>query len=457
MRQMDFEINTKCIERLTEKIGDERNAEVAADVATYVQLPLMDRKRAPEGVTAPDLAVVSVDGGRFQVRDFDSPKAGKSKDAKKDAKTKRGAKKGAKKDANESPAAETSAATATATAAKASSASAATDEEKPEPDAEHKGTHWREDKIGLLMTMASQAQATDPCPELPPTFGNPTRIVTLVREMKTKKSATVTHDGEEQAAPSKFSAEDEEAGKGERGALHGGSAGEPVRWQPPKVVDKEHVATQEKWAEFGPVVAQAAWKLGFYGAARKAFVADGSDNNWSMWKNHFSSFTPILDIIHAISYVFAAATAGRPFKEGWQVYLRWVTWVWQGSVEKVVAELAARQAELGLPQESDGDTHPRVVVTTALGYLQNHKGKMRYAEYRREGLPITSSYVESAVKQFNRRVKGSEKFWTRRGAESLLQLRADNLSGAKVMAGFWDRRQARATGLNSYPQQSVAA
>ena len=185
LRQMDFEINTKCIERLTEKIGDERNAEVAADVATYVQLPLMDRKRAPEGVTAPDLAVVSVDGGRFQVRDFDASKAGK---AKKDAKTK----KGVKKDANESPAAETSA----ATAAKASPAAAATDEEKPEPDAEHKGTHWREDKIGLLMTMASQAQATDPCPELPPTFGNPTRIVTLVREMKTKKSATVTHDGE---------------------------------------------------------------------------------------------------------------------------------------------------------------------------------------------------------------------------------------------------------------------
>ena len=32
-------------------------------------------------------------------------------------------------------------------------------------------------------------------------------------------------------------------------------------------------------------------------------------------------FSPILDFIHALSYVFAATTAGRPFKEGWACYL----------------------------------------------------------------------------------------------------------------------------------------
>ena len=35
-----------------------------------------------------------------------------------------------------------------------------------------------------------------------------------------------------------------------------------------------------------------------------------------------------------------------------------------------------RQGELGVPQAQDGDTHPRQVVATALGYLQNHKDKM---------------------------------------------------------------------------------
>ena len=53
-----------------------------------------------------------------------------------------------------------------------------------------------------------------------------------------------------------------------------------------------------------------AWAWGFFGAARQAFLGDGSDNNWTIWCNHFSSFVPILDFIHALSYVFAAAMAG---------------------------------------------------------------------------------------------------------------------------------------------------
>ncbi|GAC1462600.1 MAG: hypothetical protein PVSMB10_19200 [Pseudarthrobacter sp.] len=179
-------------------------------------------------------------------------------------------------------------------------------------------------------------------------------------------------------------------------------------------------------------------------------MGDGTDNVWTVWRNHFSSFVPILDIVHAISYLFAGALAGRTFAEGWPCYERWVTWAWKGEVEKVIAELAARQAELGAAQEGDGETHPRVIVSTALRYLQNNKEKMRYAEYRRRGLPITSSYVESAVKQFNQRVKGTEKFWTEEGAEALLQLRADYLGTTTVLDEFWKDRQDDATGQNNY-------
>ncbi len=191
-------------------------------------------------------------------------------------------------------------------------------------------------------------------------------------------------------------------------------------------------------------------KLGFFQASRKAFLGDGSENNWTLWQNHFSSFTPVLDIIHAISYVFAAAMANRSFKEGWDCHVRWVNWVWKGEVEKVIEELEQRQAELGMPQEGDGETQPRQIVSTALGYFQKHKNKMRYAEYRRQGLPITSSYVESAVKQFNYRVKGTEKFWGNQGAEAVLQLRADYLSDGQEMKDFWERRQANATGQREY-------
>src|SRR4029077_12485768 len=53
-----------------------------------------------------------------------------------------------------------------------------------EEDEERRGRFWREDKIGLLLTMRSAASATDPCPHIPKTFLQPTRISKLVRELK---------------------------------------------------------------------------------------------------------------------------------------------------------------------------------------------------------------------------------------------------------------------------------
>ena len=47
--------------------------------------------------------------------------------------------------------------------------------------------------------------------------------------------------------------------------------------------------------------------------------------------------------------------------------------------------------------------------------------------YRREGLPMTSSLMESQVKEFNLRVKGSEKCWHVEHTEAMLQLIAETL------------------------------
>ena len=49
---------------------------------------------------------------------------------------------------------------------------------------------------------------------------------------------------------------------------------------------------------------------------------------------------------------------------------------------------------------------------------------MKYPEYRRAGLPVSSSMIESLIKEINFRVKGTEKFWNRpEGAEQILQVR----------------------------------
>ena len=121
-----------------------------------------------------------------------------------------------------------------------------------------------------------------------------------------------------------------------------------------------------------------------------------------------------------------------------------------GRVGLVIASLRSRQAELGPPAKEEPETSPRQAVATALGYRENPKDRMRYDACRREGLPLTSCHVESLVKLFNRRVKGTEKFWSEAGAEALLQLRSDYLSETEPLTGFWERRQAQATGRRSF-------
>jgi hypothetical protein len=437
----ELDVSDKQVRRLCKRIGAERVDERAAAVAAYQALPLVPRKSAPAGVVAPAVVAVSVDGGRVQI--FERPRGAvaaapeATAEAASEAHPVVAATAGsAAVAALPGPEPEVSAAaeaTVTQTAAVAATVAAAA-EAAEEEDEERRGRFWREDKIGLLLTLKSAESTRDPCPQIPKTFLNPARMTKLVRALK-KRGPPQEEAAQETDEPSAGAA-----------ALQD----EPARWQPPEVQAKQVMATRQSWAEFGPMVATAAWALGFFAAARKAFVADGAENNWTLHRQLFSSFVPILDFIHGLSYVFAAALAGRGFQEGWNVYERWIQWVWSGAVEQVLAELAVRQAELGTPASDEPEGSPRAVVARALTYVQNNQERMRYAEYRRQGLPITSSYVESAVKQINYRVKGTEKFWNEAGAEELLQLRADYLSDGDTMGSYWQRREANETGQNRY-------
>jgi hypothetical protein len=287
--------------------------------------------------------------------------------------------------------------------------------------------------VGLLLTMKSDVSAVDPCPEIPASFLDVVRMPKLARQLKTNARAS----------------EDAVADTDEPEAAAEALVADAV-YKPPEIVARQVAASRGNWPSFAPLLAAAAWALGFQGAARKAFVGDGSANNWTLQRRFFASFVPILDFIHALSYVFTAAMAGRKFATGWVYYQQWIRWVWQGEVSQVIAALQQRQTELGLPEKGEPETSPRQVVSKTLTYLQNHQDKMKYAEYRRAGLPITSSLMESAVKQINQRVKGTEKFWSERGSEPILQLRADQLSDGEPMDAFWDNRQAAATGQRPY-------
>ena len=89
---------------------------------------------------------------------------------------------------------------------------------------------------------------------------------------------------------------------------------------------------------------------------------------------------------------------GRALREGWPIYCQWAQWVWSGQVELVLEALRVRQQELSLPEKDESEETPRCKVADALRYLENQKSRMHYAQYRRQGLPITSSHIESMIK-----------------------------------------------------------
>jgi hypothetical protein len=362
----EAEVSAQRIRRATERIGDERVAQVEAAAESYQQLPLPERRTSPVEVV-PHVACVQMDGGRIQIRD------------------RRAA--------------------------------------SPPEDVAGKG-HWRETLVGCLLSMTSQASAEDPCPTIPPTFVDPRRMGDLSREIK-------GFSGEAEGA-----AEPPEAPPEER----------PGRPQP---LVKSVVATRQGIEALGRRLVASAHARGFSAAQRKAFVADGAAANWSVHSKHFSHYTPILDFTHAVCYVYAAALAGRSLHEAWPEYCQWAQWLWDGHVEALVAAVAGRSQALGPPQEDDPETSPRQIVARTLGYLQNQRARMHYPQYRRQGLPITSSHVESTVKQINRRVKGTEKFWDQ-GAEPLLQLAADHLSETRDLDRFWKKRPPSLQSMRCY-------
>jgi hypothetical protein len=281
------------------------------------------------------------------------------------------------------------------------------------------GVGWKEDKVACLVTMTGAAFDHDPHPDLPGCFADKKSVAKLVKGLTAQGSLSELTDasvGDETPELTVVTATDTPSTRRE--------------W-PPEPLVRTSIATTRDCDALGPMVAAEAHVRNFERAPRKVFLGDGGKWIWGIQKTYFSKYTAVVDFVHALSYMYLSAKAvGTSSGEHWETYLRWASACWQGDVETVIAELARWRDHLG-PIRDDEElpkTHPRKVVATALGYLENNRSRMNYAQYRRSGLPTMSGLVESLIKQFNYRVKGTEKSWRQNNAESILQVRAAVLS-----------------------------
>jgi hypothetical protein len=276
---------------------------------------------------------------------------------------------------------------------------------------------WRETKNASLERMALPELGgdVDPCPDLPTTF----RTTASVAEITEKPAPNVDPPPNDEARR--------------------------IVYRGPKRVLRTVLASMASSDDFGPMMEREARRRRFFDSSRRAFLGDGLAWNWTLWKKHFRPFIPILDFIHAIHYVFDAAMClADNEREGWDMYVRAITLCWQGRVDEVIRQWTAACRHRGIDVAGKlADDDPNKPLVDAVRYLTNNRSRMDYPRYRQLGLPVTSSPMESLVKQINLRVKGTEMFWDDPdGAEAILRLRAAALSDD----GRLDRYLARRPG-----------
>jgi hypothetical protein len=299
---------------------------------------------------------------------------------------------------------------------------------------------WKEDKVGCFHELTGPTFDHDPHPEPPRCFLDPPEVDKLVRDLQ-------AHHGPRQEGelpqleelrlgreiPSQTAVADTAAlaATDSSEAPTDSDKKERVPW-PPKRSKRTCVATMSECGEFAKMAAAEAYQRNFHAAGRRAFLGDGSFWIWNMHAKWFADWTAIADFVHPLTYLYVTATVlAADVAQRWQCYVDWMTKCWQGRVGEVIQELAERLERLG-PYLGEGDappTSPHAVLQRTLTYLRNNEPRMNYPAYRQQGLPVTSSAVESLIKEFNQRVKGTEKFWDRpEGAERILQIRAGVLS-----------------------------
>ena len=184
--------------------------------------------------------------------------------------------------------------------------------------------------------------------------------------------------------------------------------------------------------------AEAHAILGARPDLRRVYLADGADSNWELLADlervlggNPAESLQIVDFYHGCEHLKGGCDA-----------------IWGESTARGQAEFARlrvllKEADDGAEQiirtlryhrgRATGSRRKR--IGAALTYFRNQRGRMHYATYQRQHLPIGSGVVEAACKTLvTQRLKGSGMAWTMAGGQAILTLRSLLQSGRWAQA-----------------------
>jgi hypothetical protein len=196
-----------------------------------------------------------------------------------------------------------------------------------------------------------------------------------------------------------------------------------------------YVGAIESCEEFGRRVYAEAWRRGWAGAEKRVVLGDGAEWIWNQADLHFPGAIQIVDLYHARQHLWDLAAKLYPNDSPAQ--RRWVM------VRKDKLDDGRIEALVRLLR-SAADSHPQLAeqIRTEANYFESNKERMRYPEFRKQGLFVGSGVIEAGCKTVLGRLKRSGMFWTVHGANAIIALRCCQLSGR--FEDYWESRRASA-------------
>ena len=282
--------------------------------------------------------------------------------------------------------------------------------------------HWSDTKVACFLTYTAPAGKADPQPQPPQAFLDPPHVMRLCQEVQQVRSDPSTRPTATQTrAP---------------------PAVQAVIEKPQRLV-RTAVATMQGAEAFGWMVATEATKRGFYEAPHRAIVGDGG--NWiePLGQMHFPGWVQVLDFLHLLVHLYAAATAAHrgQGKLAWRLYERMLRAAWAGRVDQVQAALGEQAARLGPPPSKSRPDDPRKIVALSLAYVQKNADRMDYPAKIDPRTAITIPTGRITGDQRRRRVAGQAVQPARQGHR-------------EVLAAWWSR--SRLAGPRRLPQRRWA-
>ncbi len=208
------------------------------------------------------------------------------------------------------------------------------------------------------------------------------------------------------------------------------SKGRPVR-DPETTTFVGAIETAE---QFGTRIYAEAVRRGLLYAEKVVVLGDGAIWIRTLAELHFPQAIQIVDLYHTREHVsdLCKILFAPDDVEVMKFRTQWWTDLEKGNIEKI-----AKEAQEKMPE----DPKKKEKTEQEIAYLTKNKERMKYANFRAQGLFVGSGVIEAGCKTvIGTRLKQSGMEWSVRGANAIISLRCMLISGR--LEEYWESRIA---------------